>query len=379
MTPHKPIRPFTALTATRQRGMTLIELMVAMVIGLLLALAMVSALVFGEAQRRTTSATSDMDQSGAYAASVLDTALRNTGSGLMSSGMLGCNPGFAGGTGGALPPPFDTLLGSKTNANQLRLAPILIAANPSGVTPGSDMLVVMSASGSAGSVVRTGSVAGNVVTLDNTVGIVSSDDTILQPQVLIGDSVECSMETVTAANAATAALTLSTPPAGSQVNVLPLGNQSSGDIQFQLFGVDSAASTLDSYDLLSNANLVQPLVSNVIAMQALYGVASSASGPLTQWVAPTGTYSIENLLLNPAQLSQIVAIRVALILKGSLYEKTPVTTTKLSWFNADLTGIPYTGLTVPQTWTPSAGDQNYRYRVLEFVVPLRNNSLISQN
>jgi type IV pilus assembly protein PilW len=390
MTSRKSPRYFFVGTLARQRGMTLIELMVAMLIGLLLSLAMVSTLIFGESQRRTTSATSDMDQSGAYAASLLDTALRNAGSGLMQTltpnnlGVIGCDPGFTG----ALPAPFDHLLNG--DPGQLRVAPVLIAANPSGATPPSDVLAVMSGSGAAGGVPRDViGATGNTLTLTNTVGIIANPDTIPgdQPRVLINQpgSNHCAIRTVTAANANT--LTLDALPAVDPTLVLPLGNQSAEDAQFQLFGVDPATTTLFRYDLLSHA--LQPLTGNVLAMQALYGIADS-NGRLAQWVAPTGDYGIEALLTDPPppQLNQIVAIRVALILKSGLREKAPASaaaapTTAAApiWFKpapgtkADLAGIPFADGAASQTWTLAGNDFQYRYRVVELVIPVRNSLL----
>jgi type IV pilus assembly protein PilW len=382
--PSSPIRSCTAHAAARQRGMTLIELMVAMVIALLLALAMVSALVFGEAQRRTTSATSDMDQSGAYAASLLDTALRNAGSGLVQTpSLIGCNPGFTG----ALPIPFDKFLDGQM-AN-LRVAPVLIAANPSETMPASDVLMVMSGSGAAGSIPRTVvSASGSMLTLSNTVGIIPDPSTIGRdkPQVLIDQpgSSNCALLTVMGGSIDPPTLTLNQSLTINPTQVLPLGNLGASDVQFQLFGVDPATGTLSSYDLL--AQKLQPLAGNVLAMQALYGIADG-SGRLTKWVAPTSAdgYDITTLLNTPSEFNQIVAIRVALILKGNLLEKDAINTQNtLTWFkpasgNADLAGIPFAADAMNQTWPLSGDAARYRYRVLEFVVPVRNSLLPNPN
>jgi type IV pilus assembly protein PilW len=370
--------------------MTLIELMVAMLIGLLLTLAMVSALVYGEAQKRTTNTTSDMDQSGAYAANILDTALRNAGSGLMQTlkpvniGIIGCNPGFTG----VLPDPFGSFLGG--NIGTLRVAPVLIAANPSGATdpPGSDVLAVMSGSGAAGGLPRAVAVAtGNTLTLDNTVGIVSNPGSIGtdKPQALlnqpsmVGDF--CSIQTITAFDPTAHTLTLDAIPAQPPSVVLPLGNRTAGDVQFQLLGVNPATNTLTRYDLLAQG-AAQPMAANVMALYAIYGIADAA-GRLNAWVAPTAAsgWDAGTLLGNPANFSQIVAIRIALILKSSLYEKDEVSAGKpLTWFNTGQDGIAVTGLTAgANTWTPAAGsaDAHYRYRVMEFVVPVRNEVIVN--
>jgi type IV pilus assembly protein PilW len=358
--------------------MTLIELMVAMLIGLLLTLAMISALSFGEAQKRTTAATTDVDQSGAFAASALDTALRGAGSGLMQAtpGVLGCNlPGLAG----AAP----SIFGNGHGMGALGVAPVLIAAAApvqGAAAPASDVLVVMGGSGAAGGVARAvKSASGARLQLNNTVGIEPGSLALLDNQ-----PGGCAIQSI--ADAAAGVLTLDAAPAGVPASVLPLGNPAAGDVAFQLLGVDTATHALVSFDLLSRDSALagkfasisatpRPISDNVLVLQALYGVADAGTGRLARWVAPTGGYAMTSLLASPSQLSRIVAIRVALVLKGSLYEKDPVEVPPLTWFNPDPAGTAQDkGIAV--TWMPD--DLHYRYRVIEFVAPVRN-SLMAIN
>ncbi len=55
------------MTRSRQGGMTLIELLVAMVIGVGVVLTVSTLLVTGENHKRTTTSTNDADQAGSYA------------------------------------------------------------------------------------------------------------------------------------------------------------------------------------------------------------------------------------------------------------------------------------------------------------------------
>ena len=128
--------------AHRQRGVTLIELMVAIVIGLVVTLAATNLLIFGESSKRTSTATNDMGQTGAYAAYVLDRAVRGAGSGFTQSwnlaGAFGCRlsatlpatPNLP--RGSAFPAPFATsFLGGASGSATLRVVPVLIGRSQS--------------------------------------------------------------------------------------------------------------------------------------------------------------------------------------------------------------------------------------------------------
>jgi type IV pilus assembly protein PilW len=153
-------------------------------------------------------------------------------------------------------------------------------------------------------------------------------------------------------------------------------------VQFQLLGVDPATNTLTRYDLLAQG-AAQPLAANVLALYALYGIADATTGRLNNWIAPTAAsgWDTGTLLSDPTKFTEIVALRIALILKDGLYQKDPVSAGKpLTWFNTGSDGIAISGLAAgANTWTPAAGssDEHYRYRVLEFVVPVRNEVIIN--
>ena len=65
-----------------EQGFSLIELMVALVIGLVVSLAIYGVLNVNEAHKRTTTSVNDIDQSGTYAIYQLDKIIRSAGSGL---------------------------------------------------------------------------------------------------------------------------------------------------------------------------------------------------------------------------------------------------------------------------------------------------------
>lgn len=394
--------------------MTLVELMVAMLIGLGTTLAVTSLLIAGENHKRVTTSTNDAEQTGAYVFHALDGVLRGAGSSFAQSGygtdrgVLGCLLNAAGNSVGilprttAFPAPFATaFLAGATNT--LRVAPLLIAQGQSDVGAAgvrSDVLVVMGGSGAAGGVSRqvTGTGSSTTVTLDSGVGF-NSSDLLLVSQSGVTDCLLEEVGTVTQPAPSTLPLgnttyftsagtttNLTTLAGSTSTYVTPLGNALANNLQFMLFGV-GANRTLYSYDLLQNLRLVQnsggdvaqPIADGVDQMYALYGIDTTGNGQQNTWVSPSGaTYGIANV--TPATMKTIVSVRIALVLRGEYYDKnngvavTPSTLTLFSGLTTSA-GTALPALTKVINLQPA--DQQYRYRVFEFTVPLRNMILLA--
>jgi type IV pilus assembly protein PilW len=398
----------------KNKGMTLIELMVAMTIGLGITLAISSVLIASENHKRTTTSTNDAQQTGSYGLYALDKALRGAGSGIAQSafptdvGVLGChlNAGtpaiFPRGT--PFPAPFAAFLGGVTNP--LNVAPVLIGKHQSqdGV---SDVIMVMGGSGSAGGVSRqiTGGGSANSATLDNTEGFALSNDLVLVSQSGVAD---CLMEQVPTIapptptlsfaggiySTTTGGTTSMAALAGSTTSyVTPIGNADANNLQFMLFGLDSNR-TLYSYDLLQNLNVyratgadsAQAIADGVVQMNALYGIDTNGDGIQDEWADPgvAGAWDINTVMTNPAKMKQIVSVRVALVVRGEYYDlnggtaaaPNPVTVS-LTFFNGLHSGPLGAGPLLAQTLNMAGTDRQFRYRVFEFTVPLRNMLLLA--
>jgi len=382
-----------------QRGMTLIELMVALAVGLGVTLAVTTLLIASENHKRTTTSTNDAEQTGAYVFHSLDGVLRGAGSGLAESaypspdaGVLGCklNAGAILPANAAFPSPFGAFLGG--TPSNLRVAPLLIAQGQAadGV---SDVLVVMAGSGAAGGVSRqvTGAGSATSVILDNAVGF-AQNDLFLVSQT---GTTDCLLEQVSV-NPTSSTLTLSTTLpyytadgttlstlSGSTASyVTPLGNAAANNLQFELIGPD-ANHTLYSYDLLQNQHLVQtPLVADaaqaiadgVYQIHAIYGIDTNGDGIQDAWAGPGDTgFDINAVMTTAATQRQIVSVRVGLVVRGEYYDKNQVAPA-LTLFNGLTNGG---GTSLKVTVTPNGTDQQYRYRVFEFTVPLRNMILLA--
>jgi type IV pilus assembly protein PilW len=386
--------------------MTLVELMVAMVIGLGVTLAVTSLLIAGDNHKRTTTSTNDAEQTGAYVFHALDGMLRSAGSGFAQSaysagpGVLGCKLSVSSilPRAAAFPSPFGSAAFTAVVSNNLRVAPLLIAQNQSQSVAPSDILVVMGGSGAAGGVSRqvAANGSGTTLILDNTVGFLASDLLLVSQQ----NTTDCLIEEVAASSTpptltlngttyytATGQTTsLATLATSTSTYVTPLGNALANNLQFTLFGVGSNR-TLYSYDLLQNLNQVQnpggadvsqAIADGVDQIHAIYGIDTNTDGKQDTWAAPVApSYDINTVMTTPATMQTIVSVRVALVLRGEYYDKNPVSPPTLTLFGGltDSSANPLPALV--QTVNLSLNDQHYRYRVFEFTVPLRNMILLA--
>jgi type IV pilus assembly protein PilW len=383
-----------------QRGMTLVELLVAMVIGLGVTLAITSLLIAGENHKRTTTSTNDAEQTGAYTFYALDKVLRGAGSAIAMStfpvdhGVLGCKLNAAAilPRAAAFPAPFGGFLGA-SYAN-LRVAPIVIGKNQA-LSGTDDVIMVMGGSGAAGGVSRQVTGAGNATSLilDNVVGFLYKDVVLVsQP-----GTADCLIEEVNTPITSPTLPLLSTLPyyttgatttistlAGSTASyVTPLGNADAQNIQFTLYGV-GANRTLYSFDLLQNLKVnqasgatdaVQAIADGVDQLHAIYGIDTVGNGVQTAWAgAGDAGYDPVTVMTNPTTQRAIVSVRVALVVRGEYYDKNVVSPATLLLFNGLANGG---GTSLKQTITLTANDQHYRYRVFEFTVPLRNMILLA--
>jgi type IV pilus assembly protein PilW len=114
-------------------------------------------------------------------------------------------------------------------------------------------------------------------------------------------------------------------------------------------------------NLLGSAGGATPVAEGVVQLKAQYGIDDGAGGA----VATDGIISPSEWRTAgpgvPADWSKVLAVRFALLARSSALERAAVTPVAPAWSggNFDMTGQP-------------ANWQNYRYRVFESVVAMRN-------
>lgn len=370
----------SACSGARQRGVSIVELMIGLLLGLLGTLVITQVLTSAEGIRRTTGSGSDARVNGAIGLFTLQRDLEMSGYGLAaSSGALGC-----------------TIKSSKfaSSGGDRVLAPVIITDGASGAA---DSIRVLAASSSKFSVPilvttahgTTNTVADAAFGVANTVGVVSGDLMLAVPQTPSATNT-CTVfranGTVTASSiphapgvgdvnawneATQAALMLKFPTAGYPINSY-LVNLGDGLID-RTYSV-SAASALQvvEFDNANATNLAaREVVPQIANLQAFYGKDTDGDGVIDTYdtVLPTS-----NLLW-----SRVMAIRVALVARSSQYEKEIVTTAAPVWnmgATPTVTGATACGasqcLTLRVNFDIASDWQHYRYRVYDLVIPMRN-------
>lgn len=389
-------------------GFSLIELMVSMVIGLIAVLVVTMVLGRSEGAKRRTTSINDVNANGAFVGFTLDRVLRSAGSGYSQawSQSYGCQlDAQQGAANKVLPRPF-AYSAASAFANvplSLRLAPVLIGkgmADTASEVRG-DVLVVMG--GASGTdeypqPVVPSSVTSTNLQLPNSLGYASGDLALLVDSSLSS----CLVEQVTFAGSATGSTNPNLPlsgtwysATGTNVNLsnfgtttlaVNLGNPLNNPPMMQMFavGANSSLSSLNLLQLPVAANNDITLADGVVEMRAIYGLDTTnpPNGVIDSWMDPVTGSGYEYSMLADGtsaarnKLRRIVAVRVGFFMRASLPEKASEyqqpAGTALSLFT-DLDA------SVLQTRTLTGAELNYRWRVLEISVPLRNVLLAPQS
>lgn len=377
----------TSMTPERQRGFSLIELMVGMLVSLLCLLAIMAAFAVYEGKKRTTTSGNDAQQNGSYALYALERQLRTAGASIVQGynyGLWGC-PVTAYTTTksgkiqtlpaqSALPSPFTSSGWPLTT----RLVPVLIASggssNPDviGVVGGNSALQVFKITVSS--------------TPSNTSAVVGNSLGIMTGDYMLGTLSDgtCALAHLTASSGTAAQVTDTTltldannSPATGLKTATYLFDAGPAPT-FTLFGIDPSTNSLVSYDLLQRpvngqAATVTPIADGIVQMKALYGVHtnSSDSSPdqIDSWVQPTGNWSIATLTASSSAaataMGQIKAIRIAIIAQSRLPERSTdykPAGSSITLFQDQASSLQYTFNT----------DAQFRYKVYDTTIPVRN-------
>lgn len=370
-----------------------------MVIGLVVTLAITSVLIRGEGSKRSTTSVNDINQTGAYAAFVIDRAIRSAGSGFSQSWSqtYGCRLDVSQSGTAVLPLPTAIPAASpfENVTFPIRLAPVIIGkglADKAGSVRG-DVLMVMGGTAGFGEApqpvkpVPPGTLTASNLSLQNALGFGTGDLILLADA---GVSTSCMVQQVgTRDRSSSGSLvplagtyyrsdgtTVNLNTFGPNTIAMQLGHAVDNLPQFQLYGV-GANNTLSAYDLLQPGGNETQIADSIVEMRALYGLDTTnpPDGVIDSWRDPIASSGYEASVLmdgtgtSLTKLRQIVAIRVGFILRTALAERPqeyqqPAGTT--------LTLFEDLGGTLTQKRVLGSSELNYRFRTVEVTIPLRN-------
>jgi type IV pilus assembly protein PilW len=395
----------------RARGFSLVELMVAMLIGLIGMIIIFQVFEVSEGIKRTTTSGGDAQQNGAVALYVLEHDLRNAGMGFNDVANAGCR--ILGYDSARATPNFN-----------LMLVPALICApgstNPGGNCPGTgtagtspDQLTVFY--GSQPLIANASQLGVNMtatdvqVQLNNTYAYRPGDLLVLQ-QPASGNSCSLIETTAILSTTVTRSAAGASYPLNIGTQVLARMNQSGGmgvayggvgtanvsraynlgnlhdpasgaaTPVYNTYAIDASKSlTISSafvIDPVTRAPQVSAVADNIVHMRALYGLDDGVNDGSVTFA---GTFAAGDGLIDRfvsattfnaagTPWQSIIAVRVALVARSALAEKP----------SAGL-GAACDTTPNPPTWSGGAFDlsadpnwQCYRYRVFETTIPLRN-------
>lgn len=362
------------------RGFTLIELMIGLAIGLISTFAITQILLVSEGTKRTTTSSTNAQISGVLALNVLRQNIQMAGYGYTSAlGSIGC-PLEARFNGAAV-------AGFPTN-----LVPVLIT---DGVASAPDSIRILSSSKSTFAVPISLIAPGYEATHAS---YKTAFPVISVRGVATGDL----MVAVNDLGPRCQVFQVTTPPVIVPAPVYEQVDRADDDARWNLTGfpdlnygygqylvnmgtMDDATFTVSAngalqvnrFALAADATPsytgAVDLYPQVVNLQAYYGKDTDANGVIDTWDATTPTTN--------AGWVQILAVRVALVLRSDQFEKEEVTVVDPLWdvgANSAITGVADCGaskcitLKIPRPSDASTDWRHYRYKVFDSIVPLRN-------
>lgn len=385
-------------TAARQRGVTLIELMVGMAIGLLAVLVIAQVTTVYEGRKRTITAGSDAQVNGALALQTLQRDVQASGYGMTEGGATGCR-----------------IVGLRTGMTarfERTLAPVIVTDGTNGAPDSLDVLMSNHADFALPTrVANSHTRASNVFVIGANTGLGHHQgDLMLAVPTPTPDPTDparyCSLFNLSAEPVSGSNELFhdagATGPWNQDLNTTVFPGTQSTDLSYPAGSMllnlgtlvsrrycvsglasaqcDSPAPQTPynlrqlSFDSSTGQTTADDLYPQIVQLQAVYGLDTStpADRVADTWTATSPTTAKD--------WQRVVAVRVAVVARSTQNEQRPksATTTATQWVTPTLPvwypdGVTAEALHVEKS-PPGTGDdwRNYRYKVFETVIPLRN-------
>ena len=373
-----------------QHGMTLVEVLVAVAIGLIGILIITQAYLASDSYNRSTLGEGGAQTNGTIALYTVQRDLRMSGYGMADSRALGCgninwyyNGAYSGNiSGGTLP--------------NLTLAPVMITT----AAGAPDTITIMYSSDAnrmvPGTLTKPMPDPSAELNVDGTAGFDAGDLVLL---VSNSAPVTCTMEQLTTVQTASSKIQHNSgssapynPPGGGSLFpaygtnslVFNLGNPIVH--RYSVVKTDATCTSgcqaslrLTDNILLGGAGTPYDLLDGIVDLKAQYGKDNGVDNGTVSHTTYTANDGIidsydSTTPATAAEWQQVLAVRLAVLARVGNYEKPATaggnctaTTAMPIWSGSS--GSPFNAIDVS---TASSQDRCYKYRVFETVVPLRN-------
>ncbi|WP_290870795.1 PilW family protein [Aquabacterium sp.] len=369
-----------------QRGFTLVEMMVGLLLAMLTTIIVAQVMVKAEGNRRATTSGADAQVNGALALFSLQRDIQSAGYGLaVNPSALGCTVNYA----------YNNTVGS------FPLAPVVITQGASGAP---DTIRVLSSAkgGFSVPVVTTAphAVADNYATVKSAFGTGAADLVVAVPSTY-GTGLQCALMQVAEDASYTVGDTIIPHVTGGPWNpsssatraaIMPTNGYASGSTMVNLGSMVNRIFRINNASLVYNeltatsgtetnasANGLSPeraLFSEIVNLQALYGIDTDGDRLVDTYTDATPTTF--------TGWQQVMSVRLVVVARSANVEREVVTDTQPQWdlgSNATIVDTTATSVTCLNANSSNCvqlkvdGDanwQHHRYRVYDTVIPLRN-------
>ncbi|HEX5355653.1 MAG TPA: PilW family protein [Aquabacterium sp.] len=361
-----------------QKGFSLVEVMVALAIGMATVVIMLQMLSNSEASKRTAGGGNDAQMNGTLALFNLERDIQASGYGINSFNVVGCSVTY-------------TTSADSTSVT-IPLAPTTINPPTAQVPAGdanTDTLLVVYGNGS-------GSAEGDPLISNSTAGSYPVSTT---SSFNVGDIVMAQASVRPTPCTLTTDVVTNVPTSGSNISVQPgVSGLGVGAIIYNLgnapvahaYAVRNGNLTMCDYSAYNcgnaayanpvNSTVWVPIANNIVALRAQYGrdnnnLASTMTGVVSTYNQITPASTADTSGLSPfCSWARTLSVRMAVVARSAAYDKTSPTGTAPTWTGATVSTAtsPTNPSAVSFDLSGDANWQNYRYKTLETTVPLRN-------
>lgn len=346
-------------------GFSLVEIMIGMVIGMLGIIVMMQIFALAEGQKRSTTGGGDAQNAGAIALYGLQRDIRQAGFATSELRVIGC----------------DVLL--RAGVTLTAMAPLTVnhAAVPAGDINTDTLLVVYGNTNGTtqGDGIIAASAAANIYPVQTPTSYAGNDYVIAVPQIR---PTPCNLNLMQVASAYVGApnnsnLTLASSDPALTANLASMRNGTLYNLgqapRVLAYAIRSSNLTVCDYlqndcgaaGSTTNPSIWVPIAGNIVSLRAQYG--HDANTPMDGIV---DLYD-QTTPTTACGWVKTSAVRLVLVARSGLYEKTAVTTAAPTWA-ATFAGSPAGSASTPIDLTANANWQNYRYKIFQTLVPIRN-------